>query len=170
MLSFFKFGNGDGEKAGKNKLWLILIAAVAGIALLIYGGNVGEQAEVTIETAYTPLSDELIIYQNYLEERIKTLCESVNGVNQVTVVVTLSGSFESVYATEFLDGNEEYVIIGSGSSSTALYLSKLAPTISGIGIVCNGGGNERIQHELLSLISATFHISTNRIYIAEAGG
>ena len=110
-----------------------------------------------------------MIYQDYLEKRIKTLCESVSGVRNVTVVVTLSGSFESVYATEWPDGNEEYVILGSGSSASPIYLSRSAPEIAGIGIVCSGGANDNVRRELISLLSATFHISSNRIYITEAG-
>ena len=87
----------------------------------------------------------------------------------VTVVVTLSGSFESVYATEWPDGNEEYVILGSGSSAAPIYLSRSAPEIAGIGIVCSGGANDNVKRELIALLSATFHISSNRIYITEAG-
>ena len=62
---------------------------------------------------------------------------------------------------------EEYVILGSGSSASPIYLSRTAPEIAGIGIVCSGGANDNVKRELISLLSATFHISSNRIYITE---
>ena len=118
-------------------------------------------------TEVTP-QEELELYQSYIETRVKTLCESVDGVEHVTVAVTLNGNFEEIYAIEYIDGNEEYVIVGSGSNASALHLSRNAPEIAGIGVVCRGGGDTDIRHELLSLLSAAFRVPSNRIYITEA--
>lgn len=167
MFDFLKKGNA--LQNGRLRLYLLLGCGVLGILLILFGSS-GKKAEKTAEeTPYSTSTDELVIYQDYLESRIKKLCESVSGVRNVTVVVTLSGSFESVYATEWPDGNEEYVILGSGSSASPIYLSRSAPEIAGIGIVCSGGANDNVRRELISLLSATFHISSNRIYITEAG-
>ncbi len=167
MFDFLKKGNAS--QNGRLRLFLLLGCGVLGVLLILFGSS-GKKAEKTAdETPYSTSTDELVIYQDYLESRIKKLCESVSGVKNVTVVVTLSGSFESVYATEWPDGNEEYVILGSGSSASPIYLSRSAPEIAGIGIVCLGGSNDNVRRELISLLSATFHISSNRIYITEAG-
>ena len=40
--------------------------------------------------------------------------------------------------------------------------------IVGIGIVCRGGGEPKIQRELLSLVSAACGVGSNRIFITEA--
>ena len=167
MFDFLKKGNAS--QNGRLRLFLLLGCGALGVLLILFGSS-GKKAEKTAdETPYSTSTDELVIYQDYLESRIKKLCESVSGVKNVTVVVTLSGSFESVYATEWPDGNEEYVILGSGSSASPIYLSRSAPEIAGIGIVCLGGSNDNVKRELISLLSATFHISSNRIYVAEAG-
>ena len=167
MFDFLKKGNF--KENGRLRLYLLLGCGLLGVLLILFGSS-GQKAEKSPEEApYSTATDELVIYQDYLEARIKTLCESVSGVRNVTVVVTLSGSFESVYATEWPDGNEEYVILGSGSSASPIYLSRSAPEIAGIGIVCSGGANDNVRRELISLLSATFHISSNRIYITEAG-
>lgn len=149
------------------RLWLILLGATLGVALILWGGAREGEAEEAEATPYSPGTDELVLYQGYLEERVKAVCESVEGVGNVTVIVTLSGGFEAVYATEYPDGNEEYVIIGSGSNATALFLSRSAPGIAGIGIVCNGGADASVQKELTALISAAFHVPTNRIYVTK---
>ncbi len=169
MLTFFKGGTGEkGASDLKGKLWIILIAAAVGIALILIGSTPSQKKEEETQLPYRTETDEIVIYQRYLEGEIKSLCESVRGVGTVTVTVTLSGGFESVYATEWKDGNEEYVILGSGASATPIYLSRSAPEITGIGIVCNGGENEYVRYELIGLLSAAFHVNSNRIYVAKA--
>ena len=169
MLSVFHPREGE-DSPGKGKLWLILGLAAVGILLLLLGGGVKSESAPAAETKYQLTEDEMILYQNYLEDRIRSLCQSVDGVGEVTVIVTLSGSFESVYATEWEDGNEKYVILGSGSSATALYLTRSAPQIQGIGVVCHGGSTAKVRQELTGLLSATFHVSSNRIYVTERKG
>ncbi len=171
MLSFLKFGNGDQGEGGKNRtrLWLIILGASVGIFLLLFGGSVSkDQEEDKTEERYRTEEDEMLIYQHDLEDRVEALCRSVRGVSNVTAVVTLSKGYESVYATEWKEGDEKYVIIGNGSSASALFLTREAPEIAGIGVVCSGADSADIRRELTALISATFHIPSNRIYIAQA--
>jgi len=158
------------ESAGKLRLILILAGAAVGIALLLLGsGNWLKTADDKNEQPASPSSQEEIKqYKKELEQQIRELCESVNGVSGVTVVVTLSGGFEEIYATELVNGNEEYVILGSGSNASALHLLRSSPEIAGVGVVCRGGGNANIRQELTSLLCAAYRISSNRIYIAEA--
>jgi stage III sporulation protein AG len=80
----------------------------------------------------------------------------------------LEGGFQSVYATEYQNGNESYVIVGSGSSAKPLFLSREAPQIAGVGIVCRGGNSASVRHELTILISAAFPVPSNRIYVTES--
>ena len=167
MFSFLK-ANGEGENGGKGKLWMILIASVLGITLILFGSGATTKKSEEKEAPENTSSNDLLLYQEQVEGRIKALCESVAGVSNVTVAITLSGGFESVYATEYPDGYEKYVILGSGSSANALYLTYAAPSITGIGVVCKGGGKDTVRQELLSLLSATCHINSNRIYITEA--
>ena len=169
---FSLFGNRDDreESSGKNRAWLILIAAAVGAALILFGGSMKkEEKSASNETETVSEKEEMLLYQAYLEERVREICESVSGVSGVQVIVTLSGGFESVYATELSDGDEKYVIIGSGANAKALFLTREAPQIAGIGVVCHGGSDASIRHELTSLISASLRVPTNRIYVTESG-
>ena len=158
------------ENAGKLRLILILAGGILGVVLLMLanGKLFAKEAEEPVDHTERSAQEELEDYQVYLEGRIRAICESVEGVSGVSVAVTLSGSFSEIYATETVDGNEEYVIVGSGSSASALHLSHEAPEITGIGVVCRGGGNADVRRELTALISAAFHVPSNRIYVAEA--
>ncbi len=166
MFEFFKSSK-QGEKGKNGMLILLIFGAVAGILLLLWGGaaDANTDAADTVSTE----TDELMLYKENLEKEIKRLCESVAGVDKVTVSVTLSGAFEEIYATEYRDDGEEYVIIGSGASASPLKLTRVTPTVTGIGIVCTGGSTDRIKNALIPLLSTTLSISSNRIYIAEAG-
>ena len=166
MFSFLKLGQGA-DKSKRSLLILLLLGSVLGIGLLFFGNANTDTPQSNDTSNYDAASDELLSYQTYVEERIQTLCESVSGVSNVKVVVTLSGSFESVYATEWLGNDEKYVILGSGSSASALYLTRSAPQIAGIGIVCTGGSNDVVRHELISLLCSTFSVSSHRIYVTE---
>lgn len=173
LSSFFKSntGNTEGERSGKLRILIIVGCALLGIFLLLYGGGAfhAEEDPKTESATYSVTEDELIRYQEHLEARIRTLCESVAGVADVRVFVSLESGYQSVYATEETESGEEYVILGSGSSATALLLGRESPQISGIGIVCSGGGNATVKQELTSLLCATFRISSNRVYVADTG-
>ncbi len=166
LRSFLKSCMGDGEKGGM-RLWLIILAASVGVLLLVFGSKLEKKEEASTDPVYSVDTDEMVRYQSYLEERIRVLCRSVKGVGEVSAVVTLGGGYESVYATQLKNGDEVYVIVGSGSSAEALLISRNAPEIAGIGIVCHGGSNAEVRRELTALLSAAFDIPSNRIYITE---
>lgn len=169
MFSRSKSEGGSPETSGRLRLILIFAGAAVGILLILLGGgDLFSSEEIADEPDAPTAQQELAQYQDYIEERVRSLCESVEGVSGVTVAVTLSGNFEEIYATEQVDGNEEYVIVGSGSNASALYVSRRAPQLIGIGVVCRGGGNADIRQELTALLCAAFQISSNRVYIAEA--
>lgn len=170
-MFFFHKGKETADQPNGKLRWILLAGgALLGILLLLFGGNTEKSNQKQSDDAALDVTpqQELENYQSYIETRVKALCESVEGVENVTVAVTLNGNFEEIYAKEFIDGNEEYVIVGSGSNASALYLSRNAPEIAGIGVVCRGGGNTDIRRELLSLLSAAFRVPANRIYITEA--
>lgn len=144
---------------------LILIGAAVGVALLLFGGGLGTKESQPETPSYRLDEDELVQYQEHLEERVKALCQSVDGTASITVIVTLSGGFEEVYAVEEHDGYEEYVILGSGANAKALFLTRHAPSIAGIGIVCTGGDDPNLKRELTELVGAAFHVPSNRIHV-----
>lgn len=165
MLSFLKKKEGERESAGWLRPLLLLGGALIGVGLLLFGGARGEKETPTVAEpeAYR---ETIVDYRRELEGEIRTLCQKVSGVDQVTVAVTLEGGFETVYATEGESG--KYVIVGSGSNASPLILMQTAPKITGVGVVCRGGSSSAVQRELISLLSAAYDLPANRIYITEA--
>lgn len=148
------------RRTGKLKYVIIILAL--GIILMLIGSFVGKKDETAAPSSASVSETE---YQTFLENKIKTLCENVAGVSDVTVAVSLDGGYEYVYAT---DGSDDYVLVGSGAERDGILLEQKLPKIAGIGIVCAGGGDPKIKYELLSLISAACGVGTNKIFITEA--
>lgn len=125
--------------------WLLFaLLAVLGIFLMMGGAESKEQTQISDSTTDFERTVERI------EEKIKVLCERVDGAGSTSVIVTLSSSGEQV------------VPVGNFDENT--YLSE----ISGIGIVCEGGDDPEVVYRLLNLVSAACNVQTNRIYIVGA--
>jgi len=151
------------ELKRNGKLKFLIIILIAGIVLLILG--VRAQKSDTAKGSESAETVSISEYEIQLEEKIKRLCERVDGVSDVTVALSLEGGYEYVYA---IDGSEDYVLVGSGNDESGMFLGQKSPEILGVGIVCRGGGDPKIQRELLLLISAACGIGTNKIFITEA--
>lgn len=143
---------------GSGRIWMIALLGVLGAALLLFSG--GDKKE-----SATLVSDgDLSVYSKQVEAKILELCSRVDGVKNVSVAVSFESGFEYVYATD----GDKTLTVGSGSSESAVRVTEKPPAISGIGIVCTGGGDPRIQQKLINLLSAAYGISSNKIYITEA--
>ena len=155
------------EKKSMQTLFIILGAAV-GLLLLLWGSFGGEK-----ETSSLSDTAEIEAYCVYLEEQAVRLCESVRGVSDVTVALTLEGGFEQIYAADktVSGGTQsiEHVKLGSGSGAELCAVSVAAPKVTGIGVTCKGGKNDAVRAELTALLSAAFGVGANKIYITEAG-
>jgi stage III sporulation protein AG len=155
--------NGKGEKGifskfkNGGRLWLIVMCGFLGITLLLYGGTEDKKKEVEED-------DRLTAYAERVEEKLTELCSKVEGVKNVSVAVSFESGFEYVYATD----GDKTLTVGNGASESAVRVTEKPPAISGVGVVCSGGGSPSVQKRLIELISAAYGISSNKIYITEA--
>ena len=150
------------NKLKKNsKLWIIIIGAVVGVGLLLLG-NGGDKETVKVESEEAALEK----YSQEVEEKIHEICSEVRGVSDVSVAVSFESGFEYVYAKN--EDKGDIIVVGSGNSKSAVIVTEKPPVIGGIGIVCRGGGDPAIQNRLINLLSASFGVSSNKIYITEA--
>ena len=156
------------------KIILLLLGAAFGIVLLLVGAYMDGNKKISDDTGAEDRLEETMNaeeYAAYAERKISELCSGVRGVSEVRVVVTLAGGYNAVYAQNSQSGSSgyrnEFVLTGSGSSEAPLLVGYSVPEISGVGIVCSGGGDARVRREIISLVSATFGVSSNKIYVTE---
>lgn len=164
-----------GAMKAKGKLWIAIIGVVLGVILLWLGGRRESVKAGDSDAGMMPIDDasqdrlEMEEYRTAIEARVCHLCTRVTGVGNVFAVVNLQGGFSYVYASDVKNtsGGEsrQYIIIGSGSDERLVYLSQEVPAILGIGVVCEGGDDPRVQKEVTALISAAFGLSSHKIYV-----
>lgn len=156
----------------KGSFKIIIFGFIIGVALLLIGSfalpDKEKNAEQTSDAKNT--YEDFLEYKESIRREIEQLCLSVNGVNSASVVVFFDGLGESIYATNTQFGNTEkteYVIIGSGSNASALYLGESLPKLVGIGVVCDAGGNTGTKNELAALLSAAYGLPLTRVRVVE---
>ncbi len=161
----------ENTNIGKKDKKMIFLAAgaILGILLLVFGGAATHREEST-EQSSVSFSMDPDAYASELEARIEELCGGVKGAGEVHATVTLKGGYRAVYATDAKNsstGNQSStVLVGSGSSEEAILICYENPEIAGIGIVCEGGDSAEVRAAMISLVSATFSIGTNKIFVA----
>ena len=149
---------------------MIAVGIIIGIALLLLGAK---DSIFSNDTESVDANAELKVYdeERYEEEltrKIEQICSQVKGAGRVSVAVTLDGSYRAIYAQNLTDGSDvkkEYLLVGSGSSESALLVGYSPPKILGVGVVCSGGVDASVRAEMIALISATLDLPTNKIYI-----
>ena len=120
---------------GRNR-WIFLLLAAMGALLFAVGGLLGGRGRTDSD------------YADYLETRARTLCLTIDGVDEAEVFLTL---------------NEEDVEAASVFAQTRAASS---PTVRGVAVVCTGGETPRVRETVTLLLSAALGIPTSRISVA----
>lgn len=151
---------------------LLLWLGLAGI-LLIGVSEVWSHRDKTAEepTAISLTGEQV---EKALERRITALLRQVEGVGNCQVMVTLESGERAVYAADTVsaaeaDGSsslsEQYLTVDTAEGPAGLLLTHLQPTIKGVAVVCDGGGNAVIQQRVIRVVTAAFHISERRVCV-----
>lgn len=128
-------------------------------------------------------------YAGELEVRLESLLASMEGVGNVKVMVTLDSSREQVVEkdipstmdttkeTDSTGGSRD--VINSRQEETTVYVTDSAgnktpyvskirePSIEGVTVVAQGGGNAVIQKNITEVIQALFGIEAHKIKVVK---
>ena len=146
------------------KKWLMIALGVVGALLLIFGSRT---ASNTSENEYTDA--DMTEYAHSLETRIVELCEQVKGVSDVSVLLTLDGGTERVYAENGDGGGSRYVIVSVGGEERTVLVREIYASVRGIAVVCCGGGDAATKRTLTELLSCALGVPVSKISVAGAG-
>lgn len=114
--------------------WLLIAAAVGLLLLLIpTRDSIGTEAEN-------------LSYSEMLEHRIAQMTETLPGVDDVSVLVTLEQDWGSTYSVYGGDAEE-------------------SRRICGIAVSCIGGEHAQTRLEILHMLCAVFDLSADRVWI-----
>lgn len=152
--------------------WLLWIG-LAGI-LLIALSEIFPRGEKEEQTASVTVSGAQV--EQALEQRIAALLRQVEGVGACRVMVTLESGSRAVYAADTVsaagaDGatslSESYLSVDTADGPVGLLLTHIQPTVKGVAVVCDGGGNPAVQQRVVQVVSTAFHISERRVCVVK---
>ena len=148
--------------------------------------NVAQQETVYVGTqAVTAGSMEE--YAAYLEEKLKKMLESVRGVGEVEVMITLESSEERIVEkdmtaersqTEEQDSaggtrtvsssNTGYqTVYQEGSQGSPFVVKTITPKVEGVLVVAEGAGKGNMTGEITQVVQALFGVEAHKVKVLE---
>ncbi len=158
----------------------------AGILTSAGQQNVAQQDTVDVGTqAVTAGSTEE--YAAYLEEKLKKMLESIRGVGEVEVMITLESSEERIVEkdmtaersqTEEQDSaggtrtvsssNTGYqTVYQEGSQGSPFVVKTLTPKVEGVLVVAEGAGKGNMTGEITQVVQALFGVEAHKVKVLE---
>ncbi len=138
----------------------LMLLCVLGVLLIIIGDLIPAE-----KAGKNKAEDEYFAvgyYTEYLEGKIEEIVQSVGGITDAKVLLTLDCSAEYIYG----DSAADYVILQNDREQEAKVLREIYPRVRGIAVVCTGGDIPRIQQTVTDLLSAAMGISSSKITVA----
>ena len=157
------------DKVMRLLIWIglagILLIAVSEID--VFGNKKEESDTVTLTETQV---------EQALEKRITALLRQVEGVGTCRVMVTLESGTRTMYAADTVsstgaDGvatySESYLTVDTDTGPVGLLLTRIQPTVKGVAVVCDGGGDAAVQQRVIQVVSTAFHISERRVCVVQ---
>ena len=148
----------------QNRARLALVLGCIAMALIL----LSELFPTKAPAAPQAVSPDDGTYKTQLEQQLTELIEQVQGAGKTTVMLTLESGEETVYALDTLSGQTQtqqtHVLLDDG---TALEQTVYLPTICGVAVVCEGGGDVRVAARITELVGALLDVPSNRICVEQ---
>ena len=144
------------------KLIMLIIVGIVGI-VLIFGFNSTKKTKSSATSVTTSGYISTMDYCKIIESKLIEVLSKVDGAGNVSVMVTVDGSPELVFANEQdkttssnSSGNNSTssysspIIIDVNGSSSALVMTEVLPAVKGVIVVSSGAGNVATKLNLLN--------------------
>lgn len=164
------FGQGKDKK-----LRLLVVLGLIGILLIALSEWLPRRGEKAGDEQPTDSVVSVAQVEAALEARIAALIGQVDGVGECRVMVTLESGSRFVYAadrtynstTENDSGSEKTLLVETDGGPVGLLVTEIQPSVKGVAIVCDGGGDPAVCRQVMNLVSAAFNISSGRVCVAK---
>ena len=114
-------------------------------------------------------------YTSLLESKTQEIVQSIEGVGQCRVMITLKNSNENIYAKNNTEntnnGNysseSEYVFYDGENGESPVLIKEYYPEIKGVAVVCSGADDTAVRENVINCISSLYSISTAKISVSK---
>ncbi len=116
---------------------------------------------------------DLNSYETELERSLEEILSRISGVGDVTVMLTVSGTSETVYAvdsdtsasSDSVQNRSSIIIIEKSDEKEALVSKIKKPEINGVAVICEGGDNAHVKEKIVNTVSTVLGISSSRVCV-----
>lgn len=158
------------KQLNKTKHWGVML--LVGILLMVIAMPTNDLSMAVVEDGEISISNEVIADEDYksrMESELKYLLQTVEGVGNVEVMITLSTSSKKVVEKDMINKDldiEEETIYQDNSEGQSPYVNQeIYPEISGVIVAAGGGDNPVVIKNITEAIQALFHVDTHKIKI-----
>ena len=106
-------------------------------------------------------------YEKLLEKKLEGILERMDGVGEVSVMITLSDDGTRIVDKDTKETSESIekttVIYDDEDASVPYVTSTDKPTVSGVLVVAQGGGNPQVNNDISNAVSALFDVPMHKI-------
>ena len=110
-------------------------------------------------------------YEKLLEKKLEGILERIDGVGEVSVMITLSDDGTRIVDKDTKETSESIekttVIYDDEDASVPYVTSTDKPTVSGVLVVAQGGGSPQVNNDISNAVSALFDVPMHKIKIAK---
>lgn len=179
------------NKSGKEKITIVVLIGILllVISLPVSQDNKGEAGDSTSDTAVQESGNLLEGtggYEEYLEDKLEKALKKVEGVGEISVVITLKNTSEKIIAadtdssesaitetdsaggvrstTEKSNSNKNIYYDTSAGSSPYITMENM-PEVEGVVIVAKGGGDGTVCANITSAVEALLGVPTHKIKV-----
>ena len=159
------------EKIKKpNGVAVAIMVLAIGVLMVLLSGRREKASDITEKYEF----DESA-YEEQLEKRLKCIVENIDGVGNVSVMITLEGSAVYTYATDTAydtraDGDsktETNVVLSVKGSNTkeAVVSGYKLPSVKGAAVVCSRALSPTLELKVVGIVSSALGIPTSKIFV-----
>lgn len=134
-------------------------------------------------------ANELNVYTQHLEEKLEKVLTAMDGVGSVKVMITVNASGEEIIEKDIpnsksstseadadggsrsinqYEGKESTVYLTDSNGNQVPYVVKrIEPSIEGIMVVAQGGGNAVVNKNITDVIQALFGVEAHKIVVVK---
>ena len=161
--------------SGRNRVRLITALGFLGMALILLSGLQKKTEQTAVPLKSEPSAAEE--YRTELEIRLTAMLGRMEGVGAVSVMVTVTGTAEQIYAEEVkqtksdrqTQRESQYVITKSGGEESALLAETRYPAVCGVAVLCSGGGHAAVRERVTQAVSTVLSLPPGKIFVGQAG-
>lgn len=163
------------KEGGRNRILLLLGGSA--LAMLLLSGLLPKQKN-SVQAEPPPQNSavsQATAYAAETERRLTELLEQMDGVGAVTVMVTVEGTAEEKYAEEVRESESDSsrqteracVLARIDGDDTPLVAKTQYPALSGVAVLCTGGGSPKVQEKVVRAVSTVLDIPSSDIYVGQ---